>query len=205
MTDHVLSACHESANFINRTPRSDIECGVHLLLPEGDTLIEEYQRNESIVIGGVDNVLSRYMSLLNQTESDYIVRITGDCPLLPPFVISKHIRCAISNYHDYLSNVDPRYRTHVDGHDVEVISKKALLWLNDQKLSDSDKEHVTSYFRKNPPRWARIGHVIGHLDLSVLKLSVDTKEDLERVRRMHKSVNDKVYNAKRNGDSIYRL
>jgi hypothetical protein len=53
--------------------------------------------------------------------------------------------------------------------------------------------------RRSPPDWARIGHVIGHLDQSNLKLSVDTMEDLERVRAAF----DRVKRAIENAESIH--
>ena len=37
--------------------------------------------------GSLGNVLSRYINLLRQYPHDYVVRITGDCPLIhPPFI-----------------------------------------------------------------------------------------------------------------------
>ena len=115
------------------------------------------------------------------------MRITGDCPLIPPPVIVKAINVAVKNQLDYVSNVDERLRVSFDGMDCEVFSRNLLEYTYAKASDKSDLEHVTTFMRKpGLPKEFRVAHIIGYVDLSGTKLSVDTEEDLERVRK-HKA------------------
>jgi spore coat polysaccharide biosynthesis protein SpsF (cytidylyltransferase family) len=135
----------------------------------------------SIIEGPEFDVLERYAIAVRAQKPDAIVRLTGDCPLIQSYVIDGIVKIAQRNEYDYLSNVDERCRTAIDGLDVEYISAKALLWAAEVATIEHDRDHVTTKIRREPPSWARLGTVITHLDLSGMKLSVDTQEDLDRV------------------------
>lgn len=193
--EHVIEQCRKSITHINRDAhRSGVSCSLALLIPTGDSIRESIDFAGMVVEGSEADVLSRYKKLLQMMVPDYVVRVTGDCPLLPPFVITKHIREAVDNQLHYITNTDPEFSTSIDGWDVEVLSSKALRWLCDTVTTDFDKEHVTTYIKSNPPEWmrGRIGHVIGHADLSHMKLSVDTADELEVVRAQYESIERKV-------------
>jgi spore coat polysaccharide biosynthesis protein SpsF len=177
------------------THRSGTGVHVCLLVPEGDPIISSWQHALPVLVGSENDVLSRYMDAAVQMDSDFICRVTSDCPLIPPYIISKAIKIAIMNCYDYVSNVDPRFRTALDGQDVEVFSRKMLVWANENATAKSDREHVTPIMRDRPPPWARVGVIIGFFDQSNIKLSVDTPEDLAHVRKQFDSVQKKVKQA----------
>ena len=58
---------------------------------------------------------------------------------------------------------------------------------------------------EDPPHFARIHPVIGYYDLSHIKLSVDTAEDMEAARAQYNSVADKIAAARAKGYSVGRL
>ncbi len=103
-------------------------------------------------------------------------------------------------------------RTSIDGHDVEVLSRHALEWVN-ERAKGQDREHVTSLLRKLPPPPSiRFGGLFGHVDFyhpefKSLKLSVDTEEDLQRVVGMHESLEEKIskYRHIYGKTSVYRF
>jgi len=205
MVEHVLAACHSSAYHINKNVfKNAINCKIALLVPFGDRLATSFV-DEYVVEESEDDVLARYVKAARDFQSNFIVRITGDCPLSSPALITKHIMCAVKNDLDYCSNVFDGCRTFIDGLDVEVISRKLLTWLSLNASEPSDREHVTTYFRKAPPSWARVGSIIGHIDLSDIKLSVDTEDELKKVRDNRKMVLDKVTLAKKMGHIVYRF
>ncbi len=183
--DHVIKSARDAAIYMNRFAQKRIS--VYLLVPFDDEII--FKRNEfeiPIIEGPEDDVLARYVSLAKKTKADYYCRITADCPLLPHYVISKLITLASVNDYDYVSNVDERCRTSPDGNDCEVFSKKLLNWL-DENAKGTDREHVTTLARRDPPDWIRHGTVINFQDSSGEKFSVDTMEDLDSVReRLHR-------------------
>lgn len=191
--DHVLDSVNEAACYINRWGKKGILVDVTLLVPEGDEIIRRV-RNVAIIEGSEDDVLSRYAALQKSRNADYVVRITGDCPLIPSFIISKLINIAALNAYDYVSNVDERCRTTPDGFDCEVISKKLLCWADETAREPGDREHVTTLMRRDPPKWCRSGTVVNFLDLSHLKLSADTEDDLKRIREEHAKV-ERAFNV----------
>lgn len=197
MLEWVIGAAQRSAQYINKGNRG-LEAQVALVIPVGDKLAERYEtrRDLTLVTGPEQDVLTRYKKAADQLNPDFTVRITSDCPLIPPYVISKHIIIAEKYGYDYVSNVHPTVRMAPDGWDCEVISNKMLEWVDKIAIKDHDREHVTTLIRDNPPKWAKIANVLGHGEFSHLKLSVDTQEDLEFVRTYQKICSDKIEKAK---------
>lgn len=197
MLKHVVDSCCYSAAYLNKLSHKTMtSVGVALLIPENDPIGEHHLfRNTQIVRGSESDVLSRYYLALTRLKPDYIVRVTGDCPLIPPYLISKMVKLTLLNKYDYLSNVEPEARTAIDGFDCEVISSKALEWLNETATEKYDREHVTPLIRTSPPSWASRAQVISNLNFSDVKLSVDTQEDLDRVRTQYEKVREKAANA----------
>ena len=195
---HVIDSCNKSAIYLNKySAKHGLLVETAVLCPEGDDIAEEFKGKVLIHEGPENDVLTRYVQAAKKFSADIIVRITADCPLIPSYLITKHINAAIQNQHDYLSNIDERIRTAFDGIDCEVISKRALLWLDSSAKSTYDREHVTPLIRQSPPQWASIGHVVGYLDLSDLKLSVDTPEDLDRVAKHYDKIKTAIDTAEK--------
>jgi spore coat polysaccharide biosynthesis protein SpsF (cytidylyltransferase family) len=196
LLDHVIDAAKMSAGYLNyHSNKSGIFVRVGLLIPEGDRISEEFQRKCPMYFGPEHDVLTRYKRAADKTGCDYVVRLTGDCPLIPPYLISKHIKIAIINNYDYVCNSDETVRTALDGIDCEVISKRLLDYMYEFARDAYDREHVTPLARKAPPSWARLGFVGGFFDQSEMKLSVDTQEDLERVRKQYASLTKRIADA----------
>ena len=207
MTEHVLHNVDESVAFLRRNLQDPVEFNVALLIPEGDPL-KRLSARYQIVEGSEHDVLSRYQSAFSFYRPDYLVRLTADCPLLPDFVISKHIRSALYGNLDYITNGDPRFRTALDGHDCEVISKRLFRWVVENAVKPYDREHVSTLIKTDAlPDWARVGNIIGYSDLSHIKLSVDTPEDLENVRAAYNKIEDTLNRAKtyRSNSVVFRL
>jgi len=197
---NVLSAAHSSCGYINaHSDKSGLRASIVVLTPFKDPLITTLAtaRNIDIICGDEEHVLSRYLLLRDAYKPDYIVRITADCPLVPPYLITKFIYIACKGGYDYISNADAEFRTAMDGVDVEVISKKAWAWLEKQELTPNERQHVTLKLRTaRPVAELKMGAVVHHFDLSNIKLSVDTEEDLQDVRNMFARTNEKLKLAK---------
>lgn len=182
---HVIDRAKDAASYLNRySSGNGFNTDVSLLIPLGDEIKGAFKGHCPIIEGDEKDVLSRYVALQASTECDYIVRITGDCPMIPAFLIQKIIKIGMINGHDYVSNVgddQETNRTSMDGYDCEFLSSRMLKHLDDHATSAEDREHVTALARREMPDWANYGHVMGQADLSGIKLSVDTLEDYERV------------------------
>lgn len=206
MTDHVIWNVLDAIEFMRKGARDQIEFNTVLLVPEGDEL-KKTTREITVIEGDENDVLSRYKKAFAIYRPDYVCRVTADCPLLPEYVVSKHIRSAIFGPFDYVTNSDPRFTTCVDGHDCEVMSKRMMRWLFENANTPREVEHVTILCKERPPEWARICNIIGYLDMSGTKLSVDTKEDLEKVIKEYEAVERKLSAAKsyRERSFVFRL
>lgn len=192
--ERVLMPCKAAAAFL---ARHEHEVTVAILTPEGDRLAGEQWEGVEVVEGPEDDVLTRYAMAVQRFNPELVVRVTGDCPMHEATIIGKHVGYAVGRGYDYISNVDPRFRTALDGVDTEVISSRLLVDTHRRATEAADREHVTTLIRRDPPLWARMGFVCGFFDLSDIKLSVDTPEDLERVRGAFDSAADKYHQALR--------
>lgn len=192
--ERVMDVCVHSAKYINNmTHQTGRICDVAIVTPVGDALLSKHQYTKYKVFEGPEHdVLARYVHAAKALNSDYIVRVTSDCPFIPSFTITSAINFAIKDQLDYITNADPRFRTHPDGHDVEVISKRLLEWLDENAKKPEHREHVTSFLVEALPPWAKKADIIGFCDLTAIKLSVDTPEDLKRLTDMYKDIYSKV-------------
>lgn len=184
MLKHVVGLVDKSAFYLNRhSHKTGLRVSHAVLVPTGDPIKRDYATRTMVIEGEEHDVLSRYVKMADVLGATHIVRITADCPLLPDALVTAHIKKAIANDYDYLSNVDPKFRTFPDGYDVEVISRRALDWANEHAKEPEDREHVTTICRTGRfEEQFRVGHVVARADQSHVKWSVDSMDDLERVR-----------------------
>jgi spore coat polysaccharide biosynthesis protein SpsF len=134
--------------------------------------------------GSTDDVLDRFYQAAKIHSTDYVVRVTSDCPLIDAQLMDKVIHLAIANKLDYASNV--LIEEYPDGQDVEVIHWSALerAW-SDAKLT-SEREHVTPYIRKHADFHG--GHLFKAKNLPApfncngIRMTVDEPADLEAIR-----------------------
>jgi spore coat polysaccharide biosynthesis protein SpsF (cytidylyltransferase family) len=201
--DRVISAVQSSANYMNNG-RGDIHAQTCLVVPFGDEIAKKHGHNITVFEGPEADVLRRYYDAANSMKCDYIVRITGDCPMLPAPVITDHVSCAVRHEIDYLTNAREDTRLAPDGHDVEVISRKLLDWCQQNAFTSDDREHVTTLIKRSPPKWADTSNFGGWVDDSHLKLSIDTQEDVEFVRTYDSIVNRKLTDNRDKYGGVFR-
>lgn len=132
--------------------------------------------------GSLDNVLDRMMRAARPYNPDWIVRLTGDCPVADPALIDAAIELAIEGKYDYVANsVEP---TFPDGLDVEVVRADVLETAWREATLASEREHVTAFVHKRPERF-KVGHLRHHTDLSHLRWTVDEPDDFDLVTRFY--------------------
>lgn len=207
MVGHVVHAAQKAANFLIRSEKKTtdkLSVKVCVLIPTGDELKSHFGDGD-VIEGPENDVLERFRRAAVEYKPDYVVRLTGDCPLITSPIISKHVSAALSLNLDYCSNAYEDLRTYVDGFDCEVISSRALAWICENAATDYDKEHVTTLLRREKPRWANFGVVLGHLDLSDIKLSVDTIDDFNEVGKRKSALDEKNRIAKERGYSVFKF
>lgn len=196
MLDRVIESCKFAAGHLEKAGN---KTDLIVLTPDGDPIVPEFQNRVDILEGPEQDVLRRYALAVEKFDPELTVRITGDCPLIPAPLISYITKLAIEYGYDYISNSDERFRTSIDGSDCEVISRRLFEYVNEMASEPYDREHVTPYIRKYPPVWARMGIAMNHFDLSGMKLSVDTEEDLNRVNQAF----DRSFSKQREAMKVY--
>lgn len=219
LLNSIIDAAYTSAVYISRNnyfikgshTKSKIITSVAVLTPYGDEaahVCKIGQRNLEVVEGPEDDVAKRYQMAAQLLNADYIVRLTADCPTIPSHVITKAITVAVMNEFDYCSNVDPRFRTAPDGWDVEVMSRRAIEWIDNTITDKFNREHVTSALRSSalPPDF-KVGVIIGYIDNSEVKFSVDTMEDLQNTKESNQKIDEKIRMAEKlyGKNSVHRF
>ncbi len=192
MISCVLRTCKAAARHLTDT--LGIPTHAAILIPTGDRLKQALD-DIQIIEGPELDVLERYRLAVDLLNPGFIVRITGDCPGIKSFIITRLVTLAITNDYDYVANVDERFRTMIDGHDCEVISRRLFEHTASTATDAYDREHVTTMMRRSPPEWARSAHALTLEDLSGIKTSVDTPEDLVVARQMLEMAEEKKRQA----------
>lgn len=131
--------------------------------------------------GSEEDVMRRVLGAAEFAQSDIIVGITGDCPLIDPDLIEQAIRMFINNKFDYLNNAE--ISSYPEGMNVQVYRTESLrkaIALTDDPL---DHEHVTLYIRKHPGMFIPV-YIMAppNLHWPELQLSLDENADYELLK-----------------------
>lgn len=127
----------------------------------------------TVVRGPVDDVLARYLLVLDEFGDRPVVRLTADCPLLDPAVIRMTVAAFFGGDCDYVSTVTPR--SLPVGLDVEVASASSLRRAGDE-ATGVDRVHVMSYLYRTPGSF-RVGGIVFTPPATDLRVTLDTEED----------------------------
>jgi spore coat polysaccharide biosynthesis protein SpsF len=143
--------------------------------------------------GSQDDVLERYHLAAQAAAADIVVRITADCPLIEPTVIDRVVEEFLAGQPgiDYACNWLPA-RTFPRGLDTEVFSFVALDRARREDHNPAWREHVTPFIYRQPTRF-HIHGVTNAVDLSDLRWTVDTQEDLTFARRIYDWFGDDAF------------
>lgn len=148
-----------------------------------DVLVNIAKKHKILFFRGPENdVLKRYFLCAEKFSVDTIVRITGDCPLIDPYLIDEMIEFYYSHKYDYVSNtLNP---TYPDGLDVEIFSFKTLKKTEKLATKKSDREHVTSFITRNKTQF-KTHSFENDQNLSELRWTVDEQDDLKLIRTIY--------------------
>jgi spore coat polysaccharide biosynthesis protein SpsF len=147
-----------------------------------DVVAECARLQVSCFRGSENDVLGRYLRAAEECRSDVIVRVTSDCPLIDPEVVDEVVAACITNHADLSCNDVPH--TFPRGLDVEVFSIETLNRVHAMADQAYQREHVTPLVYERPHIF-RTYSVKGDRDLSHLRWTVDTAEDLQLIRAIY--------------------
>lgn len=158
-----------------------------------DDVISDYCLINKINIyrGSELNVLQRYYDTAKYYNTDIIVRVTSDCPLVDVTYIDMMIDYFLKSDLNYLG---PKYfgkHNFPDGFNCEVFKFNVLEEAN-LNANDNEKEHVTTYiikkYKKEEFTYPILYQKYKNLNYANLHLSLDTETDYELLKDIFKNV-----------------
>ena len=139
-----------------------------------DDEIERFGEENSVKVfrGSEEDVLSRFVSVVEIEKYDVVIRLTGD----NPFIDVKSLDIAI-DYH--LNNENDYTKTEglPLGMNFEIVRAKALLSLSNYDLTTSDREHVTFFFNRTNIFKKSVYKFNQYAGIEDLRLTVDYPSD----------------------------
>ena len=143
------------------------------------------------VFGGPEkDVLKRYALAAEKYEADVIMRVTGDCPLLAPDLLSFALDKYIFEQRTCYMPVCQPYNKVADGWDGEIFTM-SYLQRAQNNASKEQREHVTTYFREHMTTYSPELFLESY-DFTALKCSVDSRVDLQRAEKIMDHLEDKT-------------
>lgn len=127
--------------------------------------------------GSSKDVLDRYYQVALLERSEYITRVTADCPCFDPELLDEAI-LQLDPKSDYLGMIS---KTFPDGLDIEIIRFNALERSWHEAHLQSEREHVTQYIIKHPDSFVLQDFVSNIGDHGKERWTVDEPEDFELV------------------------
>jgi spore coat polysaccharide biosynthesis protein SpsF len=171
---------------LDRLKSSNLPLILAITTNASDDVLADFALTHAIPItrGPEDDVLTRYQQCAAAYQLEVIVRVTSDCPLIDGELVAQGVReyLAADDPQLYLSNAIQR--TYPRGLDFEIFSRALLDEAARLATSAADREHVTPYIHQNRSGKVRLQHILHTPDASNYRLTVDTAEDFELIRRL---------------------
>jgi spore coat polysaccharide biosynthesis protein SpsF len=169
-------------------------------LNQEDDAIEDLCQSKKINIfrGSLDDVLGRFYQCAKENNASHVLRITADCPMLDPKILSHVISVgSLNNFDCYgIGGSFP------DGLDCTLLSMHALSEAFFNAHLDSDREHVCPYIERNPNKF-KCGSYNPFSNHQHLRWTLDEERDLQFIKKIYKSLYspDKIFYS----DDILKL
>ncbi len=133
--------------------------------------------NLKLIRGSETDLIERTLDCLRCTEAEYFVRINGDSPFFPLVEINEALQQIKHNPAlMFVSNL--KQRSYPYGVAVEVINVDFYIKYASMAIQQ-DLEHTTSHLYR--VAFDEITPIIDSINFDAISLTVDTKEDFERV------------------------
>ena len=146
------------------------------------------EKNIKCYRGDTNDVLRRYVEAAIQAKADVVVRVTGDCPFIDPYIVDEVIERLEKTGSDYCS----LFGEFPDGLDVSAIPIEILEKASREAIKKSEREHCTMYIEKN--------ETIFKIDkyekfkgssLGSQRWTLDEPEDLIFLRKVEENIENK--------------
>lgn len=160
---------------------------------EDDPIVEWCEINKiKYFRGSENNVYERVLNCHISNNTDIIVELTGDCPIIDPILIDEAVNCFLNNSFEYVSNcIEESYPL---GMAVEVFSLESLKTISDNRTLDViDQEHVSPFFYTSNQYHIHNISAPEKLTFPELSVTLDTNEDFEVIEKIDSCFNNDTY------------
>ncbi|MEH1882887.1 glycosyltransferase family protein [Nostoc sp.] len=137
--------------------------------------------------GSEEDVLERYYLAAKKYSADVVVRVTSDCPLFDPEVLSQMLEYFKTEtveglQIDYLSNC--LNRSYPRGLDAEIFTYEVLEKAFEKAQKPYEREHVTPYIYEHPEKFS-LHNQTNDEDISHYRLTLDTEDDWRLIESIY--------------------
>tara|TARA_Y100000768_G_C23974689_1_gene682454 strand:+ start:767 stop:1438 length:672 start_codon:yes stop_codon:yes gene_type:complete len=136
--------------------------------------------------GSLNNVYLRFVCVIKKYSASSFVRITADSPFIDPALIDRGIKLYKSGKYDMVTNTFPR--SFPKGQSFSIHKSKIFVSNLKKIKKGNHKEHITPYFYENFKNF-KIKNIKYNSNQSHLNMSIDTKTDLNKARKIIKRLN----------------
>jgi len=134
-----------------------------------------------VIAGSENDVLDRYYQSTKLFDPEYVIRITGDCPLYDADMLDLAISRMDADT-DYMASLT---ETIADGLDIEVFRFSALKYAWENAKLASEREHVTLYIKNHPEIFKLQDFLCPLGDLNKERWSLDEPEDYKLLSEIY--------------------
>ena len=175
-------------HIIDRLAYSDKVTDVILAIPddEENTVLRKLALSAGVdyIAGPLEDVLARYVTAVKASEADVIVPVTGDSPLVSPYIVDVTIEALMEGGNDYAVMLGTPL-----GIEAEVLSRDAF----DRVVSLSDtpelREHATLAVYRYPAEFnVRLLSPPEGYNRPEYRLTLDTKKDYLLIKSIYDNV-----------------
>lgn len=156
-----------------------------------DILCKILKKNKILFFRGSEkDVLGRIYLAAKKFKLKNILQITGDCPLVDPFIVSQVIKTYQNNNFNFVSNAN--LRSYPIGMDVSIFSFKDLEKCYHLAKQKYYREHTTLFFRKKKNLFSHCNLMApSNLNYPNLGLTLDENRDYLLIKKIFKKFKNK--------------
>ena len=143
---------------------------------EQDAELENYTYSDEVIFhtGDPDDVIRRYLDIVEKLDIDVIVRCTGDCPYISKEITELLLESHFKEGADYTASVGAAVGTY-----TEIINRSALEKVNRFFPNADYSEYMTWYFQNNPEHFKVNIVEVPNKWCRDYRLTLDYQEDLD--------------------------
>ena len=154
-----------------------------------DEALSKHTFNESVVFhkGDPDDVIQRYMDIIDILKIDVVIRVTADMPFIDDEICQILLQSHFETGADYTAAKDAAVGTN-----LEIINTQALCEVKKHFPSSDYSEYMTWYFMNNQAHF-KINLVnLPKRLVRDYRLTLDYDEDLVLFNKIHEKLSENI-------------